>query len=255
MIERLNKGVQLTPEGTEVVKRARRILNEINELINACQHGSNSISGALVVGAIPTVAPYVLGDFVPTVLYTHPNAALRFEELRTRELLAALRSGHVDLGICALPIIGHDLVSVPVLRDNFLLAVSASNELAKSNEPVAQSKLASMNVLLLDEGHCLRDQALAVCSAVRAQATDLRATSLTTLIQMVAANAGVTLLPTTAVAVEARRGNGIVVRRIEPAPRRTLALVWRASSPRDDLYRALAHDFSLALAHLDGPAG
>ena len=253
LIERLAKGARLTPEGSDVVARARRILSEVDELIDATQTGANGLVGPLNVGAIPTAAPYVLGDFVPTILRTHPNVSLRFEELITRELLASLRSGQLDLGICALPVEGHDIVGVPVLNDHFLLAFSMRNELARADGPVSQTVLRNLNVLLLDEGHCLRDQALALCASVRVQPTDLRATSIPTLVQMVAADVGVTLLPVTAAAVEARSGNGIAVRPIKQAPKRTLALVWRASSPRDGLYRSLARDFSTALARFARP--
>lgn len=248
LLERLTKGVRLTPEGVEIVSRARRILNEVDELINASQLDTKALVGPFTVGAIPTVAPYLLGDFVPTVLSANPDVSLRFEELTTDNLLASLRSGQIDLGICALPVEGRDLVGVPILDDHFLLAVSTRNDLARTDGPVSQTVLTKLSILLLDEGHCLRDQALALCSSVRAHPTDLRATSLPTLVQMVAADVGVTLLPVTAAAVEARSGNGIKVRRIKEAPLRTLALVWRASSPRDELYRSLAHDFSEALA-------
>jgi LysR family hydrogen peroxide-inducible transcriptional activator len=242
LVERLPRGIRLTPEGVEVVARARRVLTDVDELTEAAQIATNSIHGPLVVGAIPTVAPYLLGDFVPAVVGAHDQATLRFEELPTRELLSALRSGSIDVAICALPVEGTDLVSYPILHDQFLLAVSSTSTLAQGSDPLPLSILSRLNVLLLDEGHCLRDQALDVCATTHAQVTDLRATSLPTLVQMVAAGVGVTLLPVTAASVEARAGNGIVVRRFKKPPFRSLATTWRASSPRDRIYRSISID-------------
>jgi LysR family hydrogen peroxide-inducible transcriptional activator len=244
LVERLPRGIRLTPEGVEVVARARRVLTDVDELTEAAQVMANAINGPLVVGAIPTVAPYLLGDFVSAIVGVHDRAMLRFEELPTRELLSALRSGSVDVAICALPVEGSELVSHPILCDEFLLAVSSASTLAEGSTPLPLSVLSQLNVLLLDEGHCLRDQALDVCANARVQATDLRATSLPTLVQMVAAGVGVTLLPATAASVEARAGNGIVVRQFVKPPFRTLSMVWRASSPRDRIYRSISIDFT-----------
>jgi LysR family hydrogen peroxide-inducible transcriptional activator len=247
LVERLAKGARLTTEGEQIVGRARRVLADLDELVDSAQHARDSLFGVLAVGAIPTVAPYVLGDFVPEVVGRHPSATLRFEELQTHDLLAALRNGQIDLGLCALPVDGNDLVAQPLLDDRFVLALATTHPLASCDTTLDTSVLASENVLLLAEGHCLRDQALAICSNVQAQPTDLRATSLHTLVQMVAANVGVTLLPATATGVEARPGNGVVVREFIDPPSRTLALVWRASSPHAPHYQELATQFSLRL--------
>lgn len=244
LVERLPKGILLTPEGVDVVTRARRVLRDVDEMTQAAHVTSNELHDPLVVGAIPTVAPYVLGDFVPAVLGAHGEATLRFEELPTRELLTALRAGSIDVALCALPVNQTDLVSYPLLHDPFLLAVSSTSELARGAGPLPLSVLARLNVLLLDEGHCLRDQALDICGTTHAKVTDLRATSLSTLVQMVAAGVGATLLPVTAASVEARAGNGIVVRQFTKPPFRTLAMAWRASSPRDQIYRSISLDFA-----------
>lgn len=244
LVERLPRGIRLTPEGVDVVARARRVLSDVDELIDAARVNTNSLRGLLVVGAIPTVAPYLLADLVPAVVGVHNQATLRFEELPTQELLSALRSGSIDVALCALPVDGTDLVSCPILRDEFLLAVSNTSVLAEDVGPLKLSLLPRLNVLLLDDGHCLRDQALEVCANAHAQATDLRATSLPTLVQMVAAGVGVTLLPVTAASVEARAGNGIAVRHFTKPPFRTLAMVWRASSPRGAIYRSISNDFA-----------
>jgi LysR family hydrogen peroxide-inducible transcriptional activator len=255
LVERLPRGIRLTPEGVDVVARARRVLTDVDELTEAAHVMANAINGPLVVGAIPTVAPYLLGDFVSAIDGVHDRAMLRFEELPTRELLSALRSGSVDVAICALPVEGSELVSYPLLCDQFLLAMSSTSPLAESADPLPLAILSQLNVLLLDEGHCLRDQALDVCANARAQATDLRATSLPTLVQMVAAGVGVTLLPVTAASVEARAGNGIVVRPFIDPPFRTLSMVWRASSPRDRIYRSISLDFARRLGRFQSPDG
>ena len=246
LVERLSKGVHLTSTGIDVVARARLILSGLDELVDAAECDGSAITGSLVVGAIPTAAPYILSDFVTAARDLHPDASLRFVELRTDELLVALRTGQIDLGICALPVVGSDLIAAHVLDDEFLLAVSTTSSLAEGSGPLPLSILDKLNVLLLTEGHCLRDQALAVCSNVRSQSTDLRATSLHTLVQMVAADVGVTLLPATAGAVEARVGNGIVLRQFLKPPKRELTLVWRASSPRGARYQTLADSFAKA---------
>jgi LysR family transcriptional regulator, hydrogen peroxide-inducible genes activator len=253
LVERLPKGIRLTPEGVEVLARARRVLNDVEELIDAVGRESSHLSGPLFVGAIPTVAPYILSDFVSTVMKRHPAAVLRFEELTTDELLDALRAGRLDLVLCALPVEGADLIKRPILDDEFLLATSTSHPLAGGTGTVPTAILTELSVLLLREGHCLRDQALAVCATVQSATTDLRATSLPTLVQMVAADAGVTLLPTTAASVEARPGNGIAIRRFDEPPQRTLALVWRASNPRGVVYDEIATLLASALERFASP--
>lgn len=247
LVERLAKGARLTSDGEEIVARARRVLADVDELVDVATRGADALVGVLSVGAIPTLAPYVLGDFVPEVVQRHPDATLRLEELQTSDLLSALRHGQIDLGLCALPVEGADLVTRTLVDDEFLLAVAANHPLAHGDQPLATSVLAHESVLLLSEGHCLRDQALAICSNVRAQPTDLRATSLHTLVQMVAANVGVTLLPATSIGVEARPGNGIVVRAFDDPPTRTLAMVWRSSSPRAGFFDELAERVSARL--------
>lgn len=251
LVERLPRGLRLTPEGVDVVARARHLLRDVDELVDAAHSNGDTLRGPLVVGAIPTVAPYVLGDFVPAVVDAYDGATLRFEEMPTRELLAALRVGTLDVAICALPIEGTGLSAYPLLRDEFLLAVSSASPLAHDTSPLPLSSLSRLNVLLLDDGHCLRDQALDVCASAKTQATDLRAASLTTLVQMVAAGVGATLLPVTAASVEARVGNGIAVRHFTKPPFRTLAVTWRASSPRDRVYRSIAQDFAKRLRRFD----
>ena len=158
-----------------------------------------------------------------------------------RELVPELfvRAGELDVAVMALPVPGVDLAHSTLANDPFLLAVGSDHPLASVSE-VTPSQLSELAVLLLDEGHCLRDQALAVCSAAGTASTSVAATSLSTLVQMVAAGQGVTLLPAIAATVEAHRGGRVAIVPLTDAPQRTLALVWRSSSPRSGLYRDLA---------------
>lgn len=246
LVERLSRGAQLTAEGEEVVARARLVLTQVDEIVESTQRGGRTLRGPVVLGAIPTVAPYVLGPVVSLVVRDYPDVQLRLEERTTDDLLGALRTGQIDLALCALPV-PSEFTSEVLLRDEFVVALSTQHPLAAQTGALPLAALATEDVLLLSEGHCLRDQALSVCGAVQAEIADVRATSMATLVQMVAANVGVTLLPTTAIGVEARPGNGVLTRPLREAPYRDLVLSWRASSPRDAHYRALATAISAAL--------
>lgn len=240
LVERLPRGVRFTPTGEAVLARARRLLRDVDELMEEAGAAEGELVGPVVLGAIPTVAPYVLGALVPTLVNRFPTADLRLEELRTETLLARLRDGRVDLALCALPVDGDDLRTEVLAEDPFLLAVPEGQSLARGRGPVSIDVLAGQRVLLLEDGHCLRDQALSVCELAGSHPADARATSLPTLVQMVAAGGGVTLLPASALAVEARPGNGIAVRRFREPVHRTLGFAWRATSPRGPAYQELA---------------
>ena len=232
LVERLGRGIRFTPAGEAVVERARRLIRDVDELIEEVGAAEGELAGRLVLGVIPTVAPYVLGALVPTLVNRFPAADVRLEELRTETLVAQLRDGRIDLALCALPVDGDDLRHAVLAEDPFLLAVPEGHALARGRGPVSIDVLSEQRVLLLEDGHCLRDQALAVCDVAGTHPADARATSLPTLVQMVAAGGGVTLLPATAAGVEARPGNGIAIRRFREPVHRTLGFVWRGSSPR-----------------------
>jgi len=240
LVERSARGARLTPAGIAAAARARIVLTGVDELAEEAADAAGEVHGPFGLGVIPTIAPYLLGRLVPTIVSRFPHAELRLEELRTAELLSGLRAGDVDLGLCALPVPEPDLATEALADDPFLLAVPADHALAGGQGPVAIEELARHRVLLLEDGHCLRDQALSVCDLVGTQPTDVSATSLPTLVQMVAAGGGITLLPASAAAIEARPGNGIAVRRIREPVHRTIGFVWRATSPRGDSYRELA---------------
>ena len=240
LVERLPRGIRFTPTGDGVVARARRLLRDLDELMEEVGAAEGELAGLIVLGVIPTVAPYVLGALVPTLVSRFPDADVRLEELRTEALLARLRDGRVDLALCALPVDGDDVTVAELADDPFLLAVPEGHALARGRGPISIDVLAEQRVLLLEDGHCLRDQALSVCDLAGTQPTDARATSLPTLVQMVAAGGGVTLLPATAASVEARPGNGIAIRRFREPVHRTLGFAWRATSPRGAAYEELA---------------
>jgi LysR family hydrogen peroxide-inducible transcriptional activator len=239
LVERLPRGIRFTPDGAAAVLRARRVLRDVDELLEEATASDGELTGPVVLGVIPTAAPYVLGALVPTLTNRFPGAEVRLEELHTESLLGRLRDGRVDLALCALPVAGDDLTTAELATDPFLLAVPGDHALARGRGPVSIDVLADLRVLLLSDGHCLRDQALAVCDRVGTEPTDASATSLPTLVQMVAAGGGVTLLPASAAAVEARPGNGIGVRRFREPVARTLGFVWRRSSPRRAAYEEL----------------
>lgn len=241
LVERAPRAVRLTSVGEEVVARARALLRDVDDLVQAASLEADTLRGALHLGIIPTMSPYLLPRVVQVVTNRFAAAELHLHEQRTADLLDGLRSGTLDLAVLAPPVDGADLVVAELGDDPFLLALPEHHPLAAGKGPVDVSVLGELRVLLLDEGHCLRDQAMAACRLVRARPADVQATSLSALVQMVAAGLGVTLLPASAATLEARPGNGVAVRRFRRGgPGRTIALVWRASSPRQGLYAELA---------------
>lgn len=241
LVERTTRGARLTSPGAEVATRARGVLRDVDDLVRVARQGAVGLVGALELGVIPTMAPYLLPQIVPVVADRYPEAELGLREERTDDLLSHLRSGVLDLALLALPVDGDDLDAVPLAEDPFLLAVSEAHPLARQRGLATMDDLRREPVILLEDGHCLRTQALGLCELAGATTTTLRAASLSTLVQMVAAGHGVTLLPASTVGLEARPGNGVAVRRFTPpAPSRTMALVWRRSSPRAETYRELA---------------
>ena len=241
LVERTGRHLLFTPAGVELAKRARSVLASVDELVQA-GHQPDVFTGSVTVGAIPTMAPYLLLHIVDA-LTAYPAVALRLAEQRTEHLLASLRSGDVDLALLAGPIDENDLYAEHLADDPFVLARSTRRHTVAPRARLRVEDLVDENVLLLEDGHCLRDQALAVCSMAHAPTIDVGATSLATLTQMVSAGLGVTLLPASSLSVEARAGAGISVHRFQsPEPQRQIVLAWRASSPRRDHYAALARE-------------
>jgi LysR family hydrogen peroxide-inducible transcriptional activator len=241
LFERSSRGVFMTMQGSEVVERARVILRDMKDLVGSTHYEGDHLRGRIGLGVIPTLAPYVLPNVVRFIMSTHPKAELHIHELQTVHLLDSLRRGVIDLGLLALPVGSDEFTTESIGLDSFVLAMSESHPLAKEKSPVKLDVLRDERVILLEEGHCLRDQATQVCRLVFSEPSEVQATSMATLAQMVAAGLGVTLLPECAVKIEAAPGRGIVTRKfVGVPPNRTVGLVWRKSSPYSRAFSELA---------------
>ncbi|MEM9533843.1 MAG: DNA-binding transcriptional regulator OxyR [Pseudomonadota bacterium] len=231
LIERAPRKVMLTEVGQRVVERARLVLRDVEQIREVVRRSADPEAGVLRLGLFPTLGPYLLPHVVPQIHERYPDLELLLVEEKTEHLLSQLRDGRLDAAILALPVEGDQLTSVPLFEEPFVLAVPEGHELDADGSLDVEA-LRRHTVLLLDEGHCLRDQALEVCKLAAAnEKPGFRATSLETLRQMVAASVGVTLLPVLAVKPPVAITESIRLRPFEsPAPRRQLALFWRSSS-------------------------
>ncbi|WP_232836020.1 LysR substrate-binding domain-containing protein [Actinocorallia populi] len=238
LLERTTRKVLLTPAGERVARRAATVMAELDRLSEEAAADSGPLGGPLRLGAIPTVAPYLLPTVLPALREEFPRMELAVREEQTAYCVAELMAGRLDVVVLALPVTAPGLTELPLYEEDFLLAAPGGYEV---DEPVARDALGDFDVLLLNEGHCLRDQALEVCREVGARAAAATyATSLTTLVHLVAGGLGVTLLPESAVPAETARV-GMTVRRFdEPAPRRVIGLAHRATSPRASEFALLA---------------
>jgi LysR family hydrogen peroxide-inducible transcriptional activator len=245
LFERGRRQVLVTPAGERIALRAREALRRIDDLLDEARAARRPLTGRLSLGVIPTVAPYLLPLALPAVRAAHPELELLLREDQTQRIVGRLREGELELLLLALPIEGDDLESLPLFEEPFVLAVPTSHPLARNHEPVSEAELAGQPVVLLEEGHCLRAQALALCESAGARESGgIQATSLGTLVQMVANGLGITLLPASSLGVEARPGSGLALRAFTaPQPGRTVGLVWRRGSARADEFRALAEIF------------
>jgi LysR family hydrogen peroxide-inducible transcriptional activator len=234
--------VIVTPLGERLIERARTALRQMDDLVETARRGPSPLSGPLRLGVIPTIAPYLLPRWLPAVRKAHPELALSLHEDKTDRILEQLEDGRLDLLLLALPVPGDHLESELLFEEPFVLAAPVGHRLLRRRAPAATEDLRDEAVLLLDDGHCLREQALAVCELAGArEARELRATSLVTLVQMVANGLGVTLIPATAVDALVGRQTEVAVRAFRrPAPSRKLGLVWRRTSARADEFRVLA---------------
>jgi LysR family hydrogen peroxide-inducible transcriptional activator len=240
LFERGGKPVLLTAAGREIVERAKRLLVDADDLVQASQRVGDPLRGTVRIGVIPTVSPYLLPHVTRGLRKAFPQLTIAWLEEKTEVLLRKLAEGGLEGAIVALEADVGDVERDIIASDPFVLAAHAGHPLATKKTPVASSELRGQELLLLDEGHCFRNQALEVCSVARAREGEFRATSLTTLVQMVAGGAGITLLPELAVAAEAARA-GLRVRPLAaPAARRTIAMVWRKRSPLATALRQIA---------------
>jgi LysR family transcriptional regulator, hydrogen peroxide-inducible genes activator len=240
LFERSRRRVLVTAAGRGLLDRARRLLVDADDLVEAGRRASDPLAGTMRLGIIPTLAPYLLPAVAPVLRKKLRRLTLAWREDKTDVLMEALDGGALDAALVALEAELGDVEREVVAEDRFVLAFPASHPLAGKSSPAEPSELRGAEVLLLEEGHCFRDQALEVCSAARAHEGEFRATSLTTLVQMVAGGAGITMLPSVAVATEAGRA-GLRVRALASSrAHRTIALVWRRRSPLGPALRQVA---------------
>jgi LysR family hydrogen peroxide-inducible transcriptional activator len=240
LLERTRAGVQLTRHGSEIAARAARILADTRELIEMAQHGNELLSGELRLGVIPSVAPYLLPPLLPSLRDRFPDLQLAVRETQTHTLLQELVDGKLDVLLLALPLKHADVETEVLFEDRFVLALPADRQL--SGQPLATPDFVEKErLLLLEEGHCLRDQALSYCKLSQVPKIDtFGASSLSTIVEMVAAGYGITLLPEISLGIETRARPLKLMRFIEPEPSRTLGLAWRATSPRKSDFKELA---------------
>jgi LysR family hydrogen peroxide-inducible transcriptional activator len=228
LLERGARQVRLTKFGEEVVRRARDILRSIDELGDFARASRDQFAGRLRIGMIPTIAPYLLPRVIENLARVHPELDIHVRETLTPKLIQELADGRLDTAIVALPVSEPSLTEVALFAENFLLVRPGEQE----GRPVPSTEtLREMKLLLLEEGHCFRDQALSFCNMRSPPREVLDASSLSTLVQMVGAGIGVTLIPEMAVAVETRSAPVSVVRFKSPQPSRTIGMVWRKTSP------------------------
>lgn len=244
LFERTSRGARMTPAGAAILPKARAVLLAAGELAQAASLHRHGLQGVLRIAAIPTMAPYVLPSLVRQLHQRWPSVELQLREMQTSRLVDAIETGRVDIGLLAVPVDTGSLHVEVIGDEEFVLALPADHALASSDAPLPLSALGSLPVLLMEEGHCMHEHARSACAlAGHSEFTVVESAGLSTLTQMVVTGAGVTLLPDAAIGIEARPGSGVVVRRFrEPAPKRTVALVWRHTDPRAGEFTAAVAD-------------
>lgn len=250
LIERQPRRVALTEAGRQVVERARRILQDSDEIVKQARHASDPLSGTLKVALIPTIGPYLLPRVAPQLRKALPQLKLLLFEHQTAVLLERLHSGAIDMGVLALPVERDGLESRVLFEEAFAVALNATHPLAK-RKALKPADLDGETLLLLEDGHCLRDQALEVCARAGVhESSDYRATSLETLRQMVAAGHGITLLPEMATRGPYGDARSLVMRPFaKPVPQRHVGAVWRRSSTRAAAIKAVCDVIAAASRH------
>lgn len=238
LFERGPRHVRLTRFGEEFAPRVRDILRSVDEVSDLARLSQNTLSGRLRIGVIPTIAPYLLPSFIGQLTHDHPTLDLQIRETLTPRLIEELAQGRIDAAIVALPVSEPSFEEVEIFEENFVLI---RPDIDADRAVPDAADLAKMQLLLLEEGHCFRDQALAFCSMRSPlQREGLDGSSLSTLVQLVGAGIGVTLIPDMAVSVETRSANVSVARFKGVQPKRTIGMIWRKTSPLADQFRLIA---------------
>ncbi|RAL25143.1 hypothetical protein DL240_02725 [Lujinxingia litoralis] len=232
IFERTRPRIIVTPAGVEVVDRARRLLADARDLVEAATAHCGAHQGTLHLGVIPTIAPYGLPGLLVKLRRRYPEVSFVIQELQTERLLEELRAGSIDLGLLARPFDEQSLSGPDLVVEPFVLVAPTDHPLS-TPESIQPHQLAGASLILMEDGHCLRDQAMEVCAlAGRPPATSVTAASVATLVRMVESGLGATLLPASALATEVRPDLGLIARSFgDTPPGRTLTLQWRRSSP------------------------
>lgn len=238
LFERSSRQIRLTPFGRTFLHKAEEILRSMDELGDIARSANSGIPQDLRIGIIPTIAPYLLPEIIRVVTHRYPQIHLEVRETQTRNLIDELNEGQLDIAIVALPVSESNLLEVALFSETFVLVRPRSGK----HEPVPdKASLSQMRLLLLEEGHCFREQALDYCSIGRSSKRQaLNGSSLSTLVQMVGSGMGVTLIPEMAVEVETRSADVSVARFAAPAPGRTVGMIWRKSNPLSDRFTEIA---------------
>ncbi|WP_375229914.1 hydrogen peroxide-inducible genes activator [Roseobacter sp. S98] len=232
LVERGGREIRLTPIGLRLLEKARQILLSVGELDDLVRAAQGPLSGRLRLGVIPTVAPYFLPQIIADLAGRFPGLDLTLREAVTHALIEDLQEGRIDLAVVALPVSEPALTEFALFEEDFVLVRPAEDADKPVTSPVA---LQTMRLLLLEEGHCFRDQALSFCEFGESRPGALmEGSSLSTLVQMVGAGMGVTLIPEMAVSLEARSAEVAISRFSSPRPSRTIGMVWRKTNPLAD---------------------
>jgi LysR family hydrogen peroxide-inducible transcriptional activator len=237
LFERDRRRVLVTVAGRELIDRARIVLRDTDDLVESARRAGDPLAGTMRIGVIPTISPYLLPKVTPALRAQFPRLTVMWIEDKTEVLLRSLDDGALEAAVLALEAEIGDVEREVIALDPFVLVTSAGDPLGAKKAPARAMELRGKSVLLLDDGHCFRDQALEFCSDAEARELGFRATSLSTLTQMVAGGAGVTLLPRLAVSTETKRAEVQVRPFAAPEPHRTIALVWRRHSPLEAALR------------------
>ena len=236
LFERTNRRLHVTPAGERIVAGARRVLSEADAIVALARSSTAPLAGPFDLGVIPTLGPYLLPWLLPPLERAYPDLRLAVHEDLTGHLLELLRAHRIDAALLALPVEDGELDTLPLFDEPFFLALPPGHRLAGTKAAASQSDLRREHLLLLGEGHCFRDQALAVCGfetpPYRSRGTDVRATGLETIRRMVAAGLGCTLLPAMALSGDEGRGRTFEVRPLDAGACRRIGLAWRRSYPR-----------------------
>ena len=240
LFERDRRQVLVTAAGREIVERARAVLRETENLFETARRCCNPLTGTLRIGVIPTISPYLLPHLTPALRGNYPRLTLQWIEDKTHILVRDLNHSVIDAALVALEADIGEVERESIARDPFVLVVPTKHSLASKKAPAQAGELCDVNVLLLEDEHCFGRQVFDFCSRVHARDLEFRATSLSTIVHMVLGGAGVTLLPELAVPTEARIKELRVRAFADPAPGRTIGLIWRKHSPLGAAMRQIA---------------